>query len=265
MRVIAAMAGAALLLAGALPANGQEKPRTLVTIWAHPDDELSVGPLLARYAREGVRVHIIIATDGSQGAANTSVPRGPEIAKLRADEARCAAEALGIQPPVLLGFPDGALGDYRADPALLMRLTARIQEEVERLRPDAVITWGPDGGSGHPDHRLVSAVVTQLARAGAPGMPSRVFYSSIPGDAMRAMNPERGAPPFLAPQASHLTVRVPFRPADLEAAGRSLACHKTQFPEAAIPRLMTAMQGVWNGELPVVPLVPQPPSKDLFD
>jgi LmbE family N-acetylglucosaminyl deacetylase len=79
---------------------------------------------------------MIIATDGAQGAANTSVPRGPEIAKLRAEEARCSAQALGIHPPILLGFPDGALGHYNADPSMLIRLAQRLQAELQRLRPD---------------------------------------------------------------------------------------------------------------------------------
>ena len=255
---------AALLAAGTSPLEALGTPRTLVAVFAPPDDELSVGPVLARYAREGVRVHLIIATDGAQGAANTKAPRGPAVARLRVEEARCATEALGIQPPVLLGFPDASLGHYLADPGLLMTLTMRLQEELQRLRPEAILTWGPDGGSGHPDHRLVSAVVTQLARAGAPGVPSRVFYSTIPAEAFRALNPERGAPPFLVPQASLFTTRVPFTAADLEASGKSMACHQTQWPPDAVHRMTEAMKGVWKGELPLAPMVPAPPSDDLF-
>ena len=51
-----------------------------------------------------------------------------------------------------------------------------------------MITWGPDGGTGHPDHRLVSNIVTQLQRAGAPGVPERVFYMNLP-------DPDTGACP----------------------------------------------------------------------
>ena len=109
-----------------------------------------------------------------------------------------------------------------------------------------VITWG----------RLVSAVVTQLARAGAPGVPSRVFYTSIPVEAMRAMNPDREPPPFLAPQASHSTVRVPFKEADLDATRRSMSCHKTQFPDALIERMTGGMGKIFKGELPLSPMVP---------
>jgi LmbE family N-acetylglucosaminyl deacetylase len=159
-------------IAWSVAATGkQATAKTLVAVIAHPDDEGVASPILARYAREGVQVHLIIATDGAAGGQQTSIPRGPELARVRAEEARCATDALGLKPPILLGFPDGQLGNYAEDPVRLFRLTQRVHEELQRLRPDALITWGPDGGTGHPDHRLVSAVVTQLARTGAPGVP----------------------------------------------------------------------------------------------
>jgi len=264
MRVITCIAIAALVLVSVPVTFGQGTARTLVAVWAHADDEGPVGPILARYAREGVQVYMIIATDGAQGAANTSVPRGPEIAKLRVEEARCSAQALGIQPPILLGFSDGALGNYNADPAMLYRLTQRLHEELQRLRPEALITWGPDGGYGHSDHRIINSIVVQLVRAGAPGVPQRVFYASIPAEGIRAMNPARGAPPFLIPQASLFTVRVPFTAADFESERRSMACHKTQFSDEAVERTSKAMREVWNGELPLSTMVPQAAATDLF-
>ena len=178
MVTLAAIAASTLSMAGLGPP--QSTPKVLAAIFAHADDEVSVSPILARYARDGVKVYLITATDGAQGGANTSIPRGPELARVRDAEARCATEALGIQPPILLGFPDGGLGNYVTNPAVLYSLTQRLSEELQRLHPDALITWGPDGGTGHPDHRLVSNIVTQLVRAGAPGVPERLFYASIP-------------------------------------------------------------------------------------
>jgi LmbE family N-acetylglucosaminyl deacetylase len=146
---------------------------------------------------------------------------------VRTEEARCAAQALGAKPPILLNFPDGKLGDYAGDRALVYRLTQGITEALRRLHPDVIVTWGPDGGMGHPDHRMVSNIVTQLQRAGAPGVPERVFYMYLPAEAMRAMNPQRGEPPLLIPDARYATARVPFRPEDLQASARSMACHFT--------------------------------------
>jgi LmbE family N-acetylglucosaminyl deacetylase len=237
-------------------AAAQAPSRTLVAVLAHADDETAVAPLLARYAREGARVFMVIVTDGAQGTANTAVPAGEALASVRAQEAKCAADALGAAAPILLGFPDGRLGDYIGDRSLMYRATQRIAEELEKLRPDAVVTWGPDGGIGHPDHRLVSNVVTQLARAGAPGVPERVFYMYLPVEGIRVMNPQRGEPPLLIPQAKHFTVRVPFEPADLEAAQRSMACHRTQFTEETLERVFPLQARVWNGVIPLVPASP---------
>lgn len=264
MRLIISGVVAVVILFSAPMTFGQGQARTLVAVWAHADDETPVGPVLARYAREGVQVYMIIATDGAQGAANTTVPRGPEIAKLRVEEARCSAQALGIHPPILLGFPDGALGHYNADPAMLFRLTQRLVEEFQKLRPDVLITWGPDGGYGHPDHRIISSVVTQLVRAGAPGTPQKLFYGSIPAEGIRQMYPTRGVPPFMLPQASLFSVRVPFTRADLDAARRSMACHKTQFKDELVETAFTTMGEVLKGELPLTAMVPGTTTNDLF-
>jgi len=254
----------ALSLALAVPAAAQAAPRTLVAVFAHADDEVPSGPILARYAREGVQTYVIIATDGAQGTSNTTIPAGPALAQARAEEARCAATALGINPPILLGFPDARLGNFLEEPGRLYALTQRIQQELQRLRPDALLTWGPDGGTGHPDHRLVGDLVTQLVWAGAPGAPEHLFYASIPVEGFQAINPERGAPPFLVPQAKYFTVQIAFTPADLATARRSLECHRTQFPEATVARLTDAMARTWNGVIPLVPFLAGDAGTDLF-
>ena len=264
MRTVGPVFFGFLLTACTVATYAQPSSRTLVAVFAHADDETSVAPVLARYAREGVRVHLIIATDGAQGGSNTSVPRGVELAKVRSEEARCAAAALGIQPPILLGFPDGALGHYAADSSLLFRLTQRLHEELQRLRPDVVITWGPDGAVGHADHRLVGNLVTQLVRAGAPGVPERLFYAHIPVEGIRLMKPTRGEPPFLIPQAKYLSARVSFTVADFEAARRSMSCHKTQYSDEVVQRLFGMMQQVLNGHLLLAPAFSTTGETDLF-
>jgi LmbE family N-acetylglucosaminyl deacetylase len=267
--VVALLAAPCVMLPQAAPSGAA--PKTLVAVLAHPDDEAPVAPILARYAREGAQVYLLIVTDGVAGAGQQghiprpdSAPQGEALVRQRAEEARCAAEALGVMPPIRLEFPDGKLGDYVGDRGLIYRLTQRMAEELARLRPDAVLTWGPDGGIGHPDHRMVSNVVTQLQRAGAPGVPERVFYMYLTVESIRAMNPQRGVPPLVIPQAKYFTVRVPFEPVDLQAAERSMACHRSQFTPEVVQRVAPATARAWNGAVSLVPAFPTSPGTDLF-
>jgi LmbE family N-acetylglucosaminyl deacetylase len=160
------------------PAATQERNHTILAVFAHPDDEGSVGPLLARYGREKADVYLVIVTRGEKFAPQTNLSPGDAIAKLRAEEGRCAARALGIHPPILLQFDDVSLGERVRPPwARLAKVESELRKLLAQLRPDVVITWGPEGGYGHPDHRLVGAVVTQLVstksrrQSSAPPLP----------------------------------------------------------------------------------------------
>ena len=272
--VCAFVFGIIIIAALSLPirATAQTKSRTIVAVLAHPDDEGPAGPVLARYAREGLQVHLIVASNGDQGVGanpeflrTQSITAGESLGRLRTEEARCSAAALGANPPILLGFPDGRLGDYINDRTLVYRLTDRIAAEIRRLHPDALITWGPDGGTGHPDHRLVSELVTQLVRAGAPGTTERLFYMYIPAEGLAAMNPQRGAPPMLVPAAKYLTTVVPLTPADLEAAKRSMACHRSQYSAELIERVFPIQVRSWNGNVTFATAYPGNVARDLFN
>ena len=65
--------------------------RPIVAVFAHPDDERVIGPLLSKLAREGRETHLVIATDGSKGVRDFAhIPAGPELAAARTKEANCA-------------------------------------------------------------------------------------------------------------------------------------------------------------------------------
>jgi len=268
-RFTLAVLAALVLLTPGLSRSQPTGTRTLVAVLAHDDDEDPAGPVLARYAREGVQVYLLIATDGGQGtgfatARGETVPRDQELVRMRTEEAQCAAQALGAKPPILLNFPDGRLGDYIGDRSLTYRLTDRMATELQRLHPDVIVTWGPEGGMGHPDHRMVSNIVTQLQRAGAPGVPERVFFMYMPAEGIRVMNPQRGVPPLVLPDARYVTVHVPFSPEDLQAAARSMTCHRSQFTPEIVQRVEAASARVWNGAIPFVPAFATAPLTDLF-
>ncbi|HXF61470.1 MAG TPA: PIG-L family deacetylase [Caldilineaceae bacterium] len=148
-----------------------KRRRTLLGLFAHPDDE-SFGPggTLARYAAEGVQVHVIIATDGIAGSMEESVRLEDHetLAQVRSAELANAAVALGITSIWSLPYRDSGMRGTPANehPAALIqqpmeRLVNELLGYIERLQPDVIITHDPFGGYGHPDHVRCCEAMTQ--------------------------------------------------------------------------------------------------------
>ena len=133
----------------------------LLAVLAHPDDEsLGFGGTLARYAAEGVGTYLVTATRGERGRFGALGKSGDpaEVGRVREAELRAAAAALGIGEVSILNYPDGAVDAVPA--AVAVRAIAR---HIRRIRPDAIVTFGPDGAYGHPDHIAVSQFTTAAA------------------------------------------------------------------------------------------------------
>src|SRR5438045_1826339 len=126
----------------------------LMTVLAHPDDEsLGMGGTLAKYASEGVETFVLTATRGDRGRFHghpQDDPRHPgrtALAGIRETELRNAAAALGVREVSLLDYRHQELD--RADP---VEVIGAIAGHIRRIKPDVVLTFGPDGAYGHPDH-----------------------------------------------------------------------------------------------------------------
>jgi LmbE family N-acetylglucosaminyl deacetylase len=115
----------------------------------HPDDaEIFCGGTLLKLAAEGATIHIVVATDGRKGSF---LEESDELARVRADEMRRAAAALGAQPPALLDFPDMELDTLR--PGVLRQQFVRA---IRQLKPDILFAQDPYAlFESHPDHRAV--------------------------------------------------------------------------------------------------------------
>ena len=127
-------------------------------VLAHPDDEsLGTGGALARCAAEGIATYLVTATRGERGRFGDSKESpGPEIVgKTREAELLAAAQELGIREVHFLDYLDGALDQVDATEA-----TSRIASHLRRVRPHVVVTFGPDGAYGHPDHIAISQLTT---------------------------------------------------------------------------------------------------------
>lgn len=135
--------------------------KTLLVIFAHPDDE-SHGPAgtLAKYAREGVNVHYLCATRGEVGVVDSEwLKNGGSVADLRTAEVQQAAAELRLASVNFLGYRDsgmeGSADNQHPDSlyqAPLNDIAARIAGFMQRLQPDVIITHDQYGWYGHPDH-----------------------------------------------------------------------------------------------------------------
>jgi LmbE family N-acetylglucosaminyl deacetylase len=136
-------------------------------VFAHPDDEsLGVGGTLAKYAAEGVETYLVTATRGERGRFGTSTESpGPDVVgKVRESELLAAAKELGIREVNFLDYIDGNL-----DQANPLEATAKIAAHIRRVKPHVVVTFGPEGAYGHPDHIAISQLATAASvRAADP-------------------------------------------------------------------------------------------------
>ena len=143
-------------------ASGQTK-RTILGIFAHPDDENVIGSVLAKYSRQGHNVHIIITTDGKDGTRVTKIPAGDSLGVIRQKETICACEKLKINPPIYLSINKL---DTRYGTRQYLNGRKRAMEELKKyivkFNPDVLITFGPDGEYGHSEHIVTGAIVTEL-------------------------------------------------------------------------------------------------------
>ncbi len=140
---------------------------TIFGVWAHPDDETYLcGGLMARAVAAGDRVVLVTATRGEQGSPDEARwPSGAPLAAVRTAEMAAALARLGVTEHHWLDYPDGGCAAVDQDEAV-RRVTALMAE----VRPDTVLTFGPDGMTGHDDHKAVCRWATEaFAQVGKPG------------------------------------------------------------------------------------------------
>lgn len=130
---------------------------TILSVWAHPDDEsYSCAGLMASAVQAGNRVVCVTATRGELGSTDPfRWPPGESLAEVRTKELAACLGEIGVTEHHWLGYPDGGCADIDEAEAV-----ARLRALVDEVRPDTVLTFGPDGGTYHPDHMAVSRWTT---------------------------------------------------------------------------------------------------------
>jgi len=227
--------------------------KTLLAIFAHPDDEATVSPVLAKYAAEGVKVYLAIATDGRYGTTDhAKIPAGDSLATVRSEEAKCAAGKLGIEPPILFGLHDQLkMGEgMRPLNDQLNTMRIKIEELFTSLKPDVVVTWGASGWTGHHDHRLVSTVVTEVFQTQKWDKPTQLYYSAIPTGNLSANSPMQLA----TVDSSFLQVKISVSEADYAKALASWHCHKSQYTPETIEGMNQLLKASLKGTAYFMPV-----------
>ena len=232
----------AMAVAVAPMASPAQARRPVLAVFAHPDDERVIGPLLSRLAREGRETHLVIATNGDKGITDfAKIPAGAELAAAREKEATCAANRLGVRKLHLLGLPDGGLASFE----VLGKLRSGLAAIIDSLKPAVIITFGPEGGTGHPDHRLVGDVTTQVVQSDARYSNIDLLFASLPSERLRTA--PRAEPTVNGMAERLLTVRVPFEDRDLTAGREEFACHRTQYTPTQMAAVNAYLAHAWNG------------------
>lgn len=191
----------------------------ILGVWAHPDDEtyLSAG-LMADAVRNGSRVVCVTATRGEAGSQDEQRWPRTQMARIRELELKDSLDVLGVEEHHWLDYVDGTCDTVDADEAV-----AKLQPIFEDVGPDSVLTFGPDGLTGHPDHIAVSSWTStafdRFAKRGA-----KLFYPVVVRDWYEQFGPllnehnvyAPGSPPIMAREDLDLLYDLSDELADLK-------------------------------------------------
>lgn len=134
-----------------------------------------------------------------------------------------------------------------------------MQELIEQLQPNIIITWNPGGGYGHPDHRAVSNIVTEVVQKGTARDFGTLLYTGISSQKFESL-PEFSQPviqwfasSWHTTDRDLLTVQVSYSEADLQKARKALGCHRSQFVDGDMDELIKLLDYVYDGKLTLRP------------
>jgi LmbE family N-acetylglucosaminyl deacetylase len=149
--------------------------RTILGIWAHPDDEVfTSGGFMADAVRRGDRVVCLHATRGEAGLYFRQVWPAGDLAAVRSAELAASLARLGVSEQRFLDLPDGGLCRVPWDEVI-----ALLHDELVDIDPDVIVTFGSDGYTGHPDHKALSSWVSTAVRLWDKPK-ARVLHAVVP-------------------------------------------------------------------------------------
>lgn len=218
---------------------------TILAVFAHPDDEaFGTGGTLARYAAEGCDVYLATATRGEAGQiALPALATPASLPAVRERELRCACQIYGIHPPIFLDYVDGQLAIVHQGQAV-----GKLVKIIRQLRPQVMITFGPEGIYGHYDHLAVHRWATAAYDLAAdpdcfperddcqPHQVSKLYHRAMSREMLDGWSPEGrpaavmmdGVPfPFVGYPTSEINTVIDIGDY-VEQKRQGILCHATQ-------------------------------------
>jgi LmbE family N-acetylglucosaminyl deacetylase len=202
----------------------------MLGIWAHPDDEtyLTAG-LMAYGVRRGDRVVCVTATRGEEGSWDEERWPTDQMGKVREAELMASLGVLGVKEHHWIDYYDGTCAQVPHDEGV-----DRAESLIAEIQPRSVFTFGPDGMTGHSDHKAVSAWTTDAFANVAPAG-ARLYYATMTPDWAEEFVPrmnqfnvfmEEGTPPITPPD--ELAIDFELSPDLLELKLRAIEAHVSQ-------------------------------------
>src|SRR5258708_13206606 len=153
--------------------------RRLLGVSAHPDEEVFwVGGRVGEWAGAGGETMSACAKRGEAGQIQDArAATRSTLGSVREHELRAACAQLGVRHVECLDYGDGTLAEVDA-----ATLAGHISTYIREFQPDVVVTFGPDGGYGHPDHIAISRATTEGCQVVAreDGWSPQLYYSVFP-------------------------------------------------------------------------------------
>jgi LmbE family N-acetylglucosaminyl deacetylase len=202
----------------------------LLCVTAHPDDEAGgFGGSLLLYHARGVETYVICLTPGQAASHRGGHQADEELAAARRQEFAASCQILNVTQGEVLDYPDAKLAYMD-----VYRVVGELVQRIRRIRPQVMVTFGPEGGvTAHPDHSMAGVAATmafhwasrtnrypeQLTDGLRPHQTQKLYYGTAD-----FLLPDR-QPVSLAPYSTTIDIS-----AYLETKIQAFHAHTTQSP-----------------------------------
>ena len=201
--------------------------KNILVLTAHPDDEsfLAAGTIYAN-SQAGGKAFLVCATLGEKGQSHLEEPMDEQhLKQVRRHELEQAAQIVGVNNLKILDFPDGQVEENK------QAILSEVEKLWEEINPEVIVSFGPDGITGHKDHIAISDVAKKLAEKHKATLAMCTIAKDVADVASEWLKSRRKTIGHYSEdeckmQPENLTISI-----NTEIKLKAVRCHKSQVPE----------------------------------